>query len=47
MLIYDPFFYQFKEFELSAQGKLVNTFEELEKNYVRGYENVTKKFWCI
>ncbi|WJX61463.1 hypothetical protein P8452_46553 [Trifolium repens] len=38
---------QFKESELSAQGILVNTFEELEKNYVRGYEKVAKKVWCI
>ncbi|KAK2364226.1 UDP-glycosyltransferase 73C3 [Trifolium repens] len=35
---------QFKESELSAQGILVNTFEELEKNYVRGYENIAEKF---
>ncbi|AES81940.1 putative flavonol 7-O-beta-glucosyltransferase [Medicago truncatula] len=38
---------QFKESELSAQGILVNTFEELEKVYVRGYEKVAKKVWCI
>jgi UDP-glucosyl transferase 73C len=38
---------QFKESELSAQGILVNTFEELEKNYVRGYENIAEKVWCI
>jgi UDP-glucosyl transferase 73C len=38
---------QFKESELSAQGILVNTFEELEKNYVIGYENIAEKVWCI
>lgn len=38
---------QFKESELSAQGILGNTFEELEKIYVRGYEKVAKKVWCI
>ncbi|KAJ1376400.1 UDP-glycosyltransferase family, conserved site [Sesbania bispinosa] len=38
---------QFKAAELSSQGILVNTFEELESMYVRGYEKVAKKVWCI
>lgn len=38
---------EFKKAELSAQGILVNTFEELEKMYVKGYEKVVKKIWCI
>ncbi|XP_061352618.1 UDP-glycosyltransferase 73C3-like [Gastrolobium bilobum] len=38
---------QFEAAELSAQGILVNTFEELEKMYVRGYEKVSRKVWCI
>lgn len=38
---------QFKEAELSAQGILVNTFEDLENMYVKGYEKVAKKVWCI
>nr|UXY92010.1 UDP-glycosyltransferase UGT12 [Glycyrrhiza glabra] len=38
---------QFKLAELSAQGVLVNTFEELEKLYVRGYEKVARTVWCI
>ncbi|KAL2345136.1 hypothetical protein Fmac_006421 [Flemingia macrophylla] len=38
---------QFKAAELSAEGILVNTFEELEKMYVREYEKVVRKIWCI
>ncbi|KAJ1376399.1 UDP-glycosyltransferase family, conserved site [Sesbania bispinosa] len=38
---------EFKAAELSAQGILVNTFEELEIMYVRGYEKVARKVWCI
>lgn len=38
---------QFKAAELSAEGILVNTFEELESMYVRGYEKVVRKIWCI
>ncbi|KAJ1418909.1 UDP-glycosyltransferase family, conserved site [Sesbania bispinosa] len=38
---------QFKAAELSSQGILVNTFEELESMYVRGYEKVAKRVWCI
>ena len=38
---------QFKAGEHSAAGILVNTFEELEKMYVRGYEKVGRKIWCI
>ena len=38
---------QFKAAELSTEGALVNTFEELEKTYVKGYEKVAKKVWCI
>lgn len=37
----------FKAAEVSAEGILVNTFEELEKMYVKGYKNVVKKIWCI
>ncbi|KAJ1418907.1 UDP-glycosyltransferase 73D1-like protein [Sesbania bispinosa] len=29
------------------QGILVNTFEELESMYVRGYEKVARRIWCI
>ncbi|KAJ1376398.1 UDP-glycosyltransferase family, conserved site [Sesbania bispinosa] len=29
------------------QGILVNTFEELESMYVRGYERVARRIWCI
>ncbi|KAL3754036.1 hypothetical protein ACJRO7_001302 [Eucalyptus globulus] len=36
-----------KAAELSADGVLVNSFEELEKNYVKGYQKVVKKLWCI
>ncbi|KAK7337140.1 hypothetical protein VNO77_17700 [Canavalia gladiata] len=38
---------QFKKAELSAEGVLVNSFEELESMYVRGYEKVVRKVWCI
>ncbi|KAK7245040.1 hypothetical protein RIF29_39870 [Crotalaria pallida] len=38
---------QFKKAELSAQGVLVNSFEELEMLYVKGYEKVVKKVWCV
>ncbi|KAF3441777.1 hypothetical protein FNV43_RR15692 [Rhamnella rubrinervis] len=38
---------QFKEAELSAQGILVNTFEELEPRYVKEYQKMVKKLWCI
>ncbi|KAF8013457.1 hypothetical protein BT93_I1339 [Corymbia citriodora subsp. variegata] len=38
---------KFKFAELSADGVLVNSFEELEKNYVKGYQEVVKKLWCI
>ncbi|XP_027349161.1 UDP-glycosyltransferase 73C3-like [Abrus precatorius] len=38
---------QFKAAELSAEGILVNTFEELENMYVKGYEKVVRKVWCI
>ncbi|KAK7396611.1 hypothetical protein VNO78_17738 [Psophocarpus tetragonolobus] len=37
----------FKAAENSADGILVNTFEELEKMYVQGYEKTVKKIWCI
>nr|UZQ19740.1 UDP-glycosyltransferase 73C3-1 [Gleditsia microphylla] len=38
---------QFKTAELSAQGVLINTFEELETMYVKGYEKVVRKIWSI
>ena len=38
---------QFKVAELSAEGILVNTFEELEPRYVEEYQKVVKKIWCI
>jgi len=38
---------QFKAAELSAQGILVNTFEELEPRYVKEYQKVVEKIWCI
>ncbi|XP_041024951.1 UDP-glycosyltransferase 73C3-like [Juglans microcarpa x Juglans regia] len=38
---------QFIEAELSAQGIAVNTFEELEPRYVKEYQKVVKKIWCI
>lgn len=38
---------QFKRAELSAQGILLNTFQELEELYVKGYEKVVKNIWCI
>ncbi|OWM82459.1 UDP-glycosyltransferase 73C3-like [Punica granatum] len=39
--------YKFKAAELSADGVMVNTFEELEPNYVKGYQSVVKRLWCI
>lgn len=38
---------EFKRAELSAHGILVNSFEELESNYVQGYKKVVKNVWCI
>lgn len=38
---------QFKKAELSSQGILVNTFEELEMMYVRGYGKVARNVWCV
>lgn len=38
---------QFKVAELSAQGIVVNTFEELEPRYVEEYQKVVKNIWCI
>ena len=38
---------QFKAAEVSAQGILLNTIEELEPIYVKGYEKVVKNIWCI
>ncbi|KAL4606012.1 hypothetical protein ACB092_09G071400 [Castanea dentata] len=38
---------QFKEAELSAQGIVVSTFEELEPRYVEEYQKVVKNIWCI
>ncbi|XP_019456382.1 PREDICTED: UDP-glycosyltransferase 73C3-like isoform X3 [Lupinus angustifolius] len=38
---------QFKASEILAQGILINSFEELEMLYVKGYEKVVKKVWCI
>ncbi|KAI4300365.1 hypothetical protein L6164_033753 [Bauhinia variegata] len=38
---------QFKAAEASAEGILVNTFLELEPMYVKGYEQVVRKIWCI
>uniref|UniRef100_A0A5B7A5J7 Glycosyltransferase n=1 Tax=Davidia involucrata TaxID=16924 RepID=A0A5B7A5J7_DAVIN len=35
------------EATLSAEGVLVNSFEELEPRYVEGYKKVIKKTWCI
>lgn len=37
----------FKEAEHSAEGTIMNTFEELEPNYVKEYQKVVKKVWCI
>lgn len=42
-----PLLEKFKEAELSAEGVVVNTFEELEPAYVEGYRKVVKKIWCI
>ncbi|KAK9269644.1 hypothetical protein L1049_001421 [Liquidambar formosana] len=36
-----------RETELSSQGLLVNSFEELEPEYVKGYRKVAKNIWCI
>lgn len=38
---------QFKEAEISAQGILVNTFQELEPKYVEEYQKMVKNVWCI
>lgn len=38
---------QFKKAEISAQGILVNTFQELEPKYVEEYQKMVKKVWCI
>ncbi|KAF2289820.1 hypothetical protein GH714_038808 [Hevea brasiliensis] len=38
---------RYKEAELSAEGVVVNSFEELEPAYVEGYRKVVKKIWCI
>ncbi|KAK7284964.1 hypothetical protein RJT34_19718 [Clitoria ternatea] len=38
---------QFKAAELSTEGVLVNTLEELEMMYVKQYEKVVRKVWCI
>lgn len=38
---------KFKAAELSADGVMVNSFEELEKSYVKGYQTVAKKLWCV
>lgn len=37
----------FKEAEKTAQGVLVNSFQELETEYVREYQKIVKKVWCI
>lgn len=38
---------KFKAAELSADSVIVNTFEELEPGYVKGYQGVVKRLWCI
>lgn len=38
---------QSKKCQLSEDGILVNSFEELEQNYVKGLKAVTKNIWCI
>lgn len=41
------FFERMKVAELSAQGVMINTFEELEPEYIKRYRKVVKKVWCI
>lgn len=38
---------QCKQVELSAEGLLVNTFEELEVEYVKSYQRVMKNVLCV
>ncbi|KAA8516608.1 hypothetical protein F0562_016886 [Nyssa sinensis] len=38
---------QIKEAAISAEGALVNSFEDLEPRYVEEYKKVIKKTWCI
>ncbi|XP_057534595.1 UDP-glycosyltransferase 73C3-like [Amaranthus tricolor] len=38
---------QFKEAESSAEGLLVNSFEELELDYVKSYKNVMRNVLCV
>ncbi|KAK4783255.1 hypothetical protein SAY86_007629 [Trapa natans] len=38
---------RFKAAEMTADGVIVNTFEELESGYVKGYRGVVKRLWCI
>ncbi|KAI4371332.1 hypothetical protein MLD38_019580 [Melastoma candidum] len=38
---------QFKEAEITADGVMVNTFEELEGKYAEGYKKVVKRLWCV
>lgn len=38
---------KFKAAEKSADGVIVNSFEELEPNYVKGYQAVVNRLWCI
>ncbi|KAL7133503.1 hypothetical protein ABFS83_12G145100 [Erythranthe nasuta] len=38
---------QIKKAQLSARGTLVNTFDELEPEYVNGYGKQRKNLWCI
>ncbi|XP_059658423.1 UDP-glycosyltransferase 73C5-like [Cornus florida] len=45
---FDDIIKQMKEAELSADGVLVNSFEELEPMYVEAYNKVrSQKIWCI
>ncbi|XP_057983707.1 UDP-glycosyltransferase 73C3-like [Malania oleifera] len=38
---------EMKEAEWTAEGVMVNSFEDLEPNYVKEYEKVVKKIWCV
>ncbi|XP_057496634.1 UDP-glycosyltransferase 73C3-like [Actinidia eriantha] len=38
---------QMKEFELSADAVLVNSFDEFESMYAEEYGKVVKKVWCV
>ncbi|XP_059463430.1 UDP-glycosyltransferase 73C3-like [Corylus avellana] len=38
---------RFNAAAISAQGMLVNTFEELEPGHVKEYQKVVEKIWCI